>query len=441
MNYKKSLYLGMAAMLLVLTACGQNGGGSANPAGEDPKKPEEPPQPVKLTIVNNGAGITPDNLEEFVLKPVRAKYPHITVELLTGRSLDQLITAGDTPDLVATSNYYMHDMIDRGLASDLNEFVTKEKTDLTKFEPEAINVLKSFGSKGELFGMPFAMNYGILAYNKDLFDKFGVPYPKDGMTWSETIELAKKMTRKDGDTQIIGLDFTSATALTRAYSLPTVDAKMEKPILDSEEYKKVFSVIRQIYDIPGQFDPKTNYAKDNIDFFLKDQKVAMQGYWLAALASRVKPLKDSGKDFNWDLVSFPSFDDRKGIGREVDFHLMTITPASKNKAAAYQVIQAMITDEAQKEMNKGSRMTAFKDEELRKQFASSMDIFKNKNLAGIFKVKPAVPPMGTKYDAKNYTYVNDAMKAMLGGTDINTALREANEKAVKAMEEEKQKAK
>lgn len=29
-------------------------------------------------------------------------------------------------------------------------------------------------NKGELYGTPFSMNYGIMAYNKDIFDNFGV---------------------------------------------------------------------------------------------------------------------------------------------------------------------------------------------------------------------------------------------------------------------------
>ena len=46
----------------------------------------------------------------------------------------------------------------------------------------------------QLYGLPFRNDYYVLYYNKTLFDKAGVEYPKHDMTWDEYRELAKKMT-------------------------------------------------------------------------------------------------------------------------------------------------------------------------------------------------------------------------------------------------------
>lgn len=47
-------------------------------------------------------------------------------------------------------------------------------------------------------------NTEAVFYNKDLFDKFGIDYPTDNMTWDEMYELSKNMTRSDGDIQYYG---------------------------------------------------------------------------------------------------------------------------------------------------------------------------------------------------------------------------------------------
>ena len=44
----------------------------------------------------------------------------------------------------------------------------------------------------------------MLYFNKDLFDKAGVPYPSADMTWDEYEELAKKMTSGEGSAKVYG---------------------------------------------------------------------------------------------------------------------------------------------------------------------------------------------------------------------------------------------
>lgn len=426
---------------VLLAGCSSTASGDKPSA--DPSKPVVDEltinEPVTLRFYSHNAGILSDaDLEELVGKPVRAKYPNITVELIKGTNLDKMLAAGDVPDIIATSNYYLHDVLQMGLGSDLNEFVKSQRIDMSRFEPEAVNVLKSFGKKGELYGIPYAMNYGVLAYNKDIFDKYGVPYPKDGMTWNQIIELARQVTRVDQGNQYIGLDMGDPQTLTRAYSLPVVDDKQEKAVLTSDGYKKVFGLYQQLYDIRGIVDSNKKYTY-GIDAFLKDQKVAMFPYWISALTARLPQLKEPGKDFNWDVVSFPSMDDRPGLGREIDFHLAMVPPNSPHQKAAYAVILSLIGDSAQTAMNRsGSRLSILKDAAIRNQFAADAKLYDGKNLLGIFAVKPAPLPEATAYDVKSYSFLKEGIKSMINdGKDINTALRESNEKADKYIQEMK----
>ncbi len=93
---------------------------------------------------------------------------------------------------------------------------------------------------------------------------------------------------------------------------------------------------------------------------------------------------------------------------------------------------------AQSMINKFGRLSVLNDPAIQKDFASDLKIFEGKNLAGIFSVKPAPLPRGSMYDSKMYSILNEANKDMItGGKDINTVLREAEEKANKYIEEEK----
>ncbi|WP_239628786.1 extracellular solute-binding protein [Paenibacillus sp. H1-7] len=410
--------------LLLLTGCGGKETSSA-PNNENVYNNE----PVTLTFYNHNAGILSQaDLDALVAKPVKSKYPNIEVQYVSGTSLDKLITANQLPDVILTSNYYLHDLLQQNLGIDLNDRIKKQNIDMNALEPEAVNLLKKFGKNGEIYGIPYAMNYGVMAYNKDIFDKFAVPYPKDNMTWNEVMELARKVTRMDQGTQYIGLDIGDPQVLSRAYSLPVVDDKQEKAALTGDPYKKVFGLYDQLYTIPGIVDGNKKYTY-GIDYFLKDQKLAMYPYWIANLTTRLPQLKEAGKDFNWDVVSFPSFDDKRGLGREIDFHMAMITPTSSNKDAAFAAIQTLINEEVQKSMNKGIRLTILKDQNLKKQFASETKLYEGKNLAGIFAVKPAPLPEATRYDTKMYSFLKEAAKAMVTeNKDINTVLREADEK-------------
>ncbi|MDQ1913986.1 extracellular solute-binding protein [Paenibacillus sp. GD4] len=421
--------------LLIVSGCGNGGADSSKEtAGKEELYNNEP---VTLTFYSHYAGILGEaDLEALVAKPVKAKFPNISVQLISGTTLDKLITAGEVPDVILTSNYYLHDLLQQGLGSDLNDMVKSHNIDMSQFEPEAINLLKKFGKNGEIYGMPYAMNYGVMAYNKDIFDKFAVPYPKDNMTWNEVIELARKVTREDQGTQYIGLDPGDPQVLTRAYSLPVVNDKQDKSVLTNDAYKKVFGLFERLYSITGIVGPNNKYTY-GIDYFLKDQKLAMFPYWIANLTTRLPQLQEQGKNFNWDVVSFPSFDDKPGYGREIDFHLAMVTPTGKNKKAVYAVLQTLVSEEAQKAMNKGMRLTVLKDQNLKKQFASDTKLYEGKNLEGIFKVKPAPLPEATKFDVKIYPFLKEAAKGVATEKkDINTALREAEEKADKFIKEE-----
>src|SRR5262249_24395576 len=139
-------------------------------------------------------------------------------------------------------------------------------------------------------------------YNKDIFDRFAVPYPKDGMTWDNAIDLAKKLTRSDGGVQYKGLTIDgNINRLGEQRSLPMVDPT-GKSVLQTDGWKSVFDVYRQIGQIPGNLLENPQ----RIQAFEKDKNLAM----LAGLSARIgefEQLQNQGQAMNWDMVTMPTF--------------------------------------------------------------------------------------------------------------------------------------
>ncbi|WP_028552639.1 ABC transporter substrate-binding protein [Paenibacillus sp. UNC451MF] len=395
-------------------------------------------EPIKISVYDYQAGFNDRELQTYIINPIQAKFPNISFELLKAKSPEELVASGVVPDLVFTSNVYVKYMLDLKLGEDLQKLVKNKNINLDRFEPEAVNVLKRFGPKGEIYALPISMNYGVMLYNKDIFDKFAVPYPKDEMTWSQTIELSKKLTRTEEGIRYIGVATGAAQGLVLQRAMSVVDEKQENPVIASEDgFKKIFTMLRQLFDMNGYVGPNKEFNYGSNEFF-KTQTLGMHPTWIAGVTDSLVQMEKEGKAFNWDLVSYPSADDRPNFGKQIDFHLMMVPEASHNKEAAYEIMQTLMTDEAQSAMNKAGRMTVLKDQQLKKQYAVDLKVYEGKNLEGAFKAKPGPTAVSTDYDVKIFSILQESVKDMaVSNMDVNTALRTADEKASKYIQEMK----
>ncbi|MBI5866512.1 MAG: sugar ABC transporter substrate-binding protein [Planctomycetes bacterium] len=84
--------------------------------------------------------------------------------------------------------------INNGLVRPIDDFVADDpQFRLDDYFP---NVLDSFRRDGKLYGIPLDFTPMVLVYNKKLFDAAGVPYPKDGWTWADFLDTARRLADK-----------------------------------------------------------------------------------------------------------------------------------------------------------------------------------------------------------------------------------------------------
>jgi multiple sugar transport system substrate-binding protein len=436
----RNKHFGLVVMLLLATcftaACSGSGGTGAATAnagsvksGDDAK----PHEPVALTFFMNSAGMSDDEFNRYVLDTVSKKYPYITLNVLrptAGNKIEDLIAAGTFPDIMTIDTYGVLKMQELGVAEELSALAKANNYDRTQFSPPLINVNDLYSKKGELFAIPWAAQYGVLYYNKDIFDKFGVEYPKDGMKWEDVLELGKKVARTDGNTQYYPLASQTDAfyTFTELASEPLVNPTTSKAQFNNELWKKVFQLYKDITDLPNN---KKGYGSGR-NQFLKDKTVAMLPDWGSYMSGLVTQENNGGTGMNWDLASFPTFN---GRGPAMGPFLLMVCSQSKYKQESFQVISAIVSKENQMIVSKeGLKLPAMNDDELKKHFAENNPIMKTKNVQSVFKVVSSPIPMRTEFYAAANKPLKDNLKQVIAGKmDINTALRDAEEKANKAI--------
>lgn len=387
------------------------------------------PDPVTLTLYMHSAF----PIQDLIMEAVHKKYPHITIQPQVrqkGQMPEDLVAAGSFPDLIYNSTPWYSEYLDLSVLQDMTALVKKNNFDIGKLDPLAIDAIRMWGDKGELYALPIYRNFAVLYYNKDLFDKFGIPYPKDGMTWKEATDLAAKLTRTDGGVNYKGLDASESYSAVSQLSTPFVKPD-GKANLQHESFVVALNKLKTIYDIPG------NKPGINMSEFYKGT-VAMSTFW--NVVGNLEDMHKKGVTLNWDMVTMPTYDQAPGKSFQVDSHNLSISSLSRHKEEAFQVIAYMTSKEMQTEISKNGYVSSLVDPELEKTFGANLQSLKGKNIPAIFKLKSAPLYKITAYDSIVMGELGQALNEVLENTkDVNTALRDANDRADKLLEQKKKK--
>ncbi|RKN70676.1 ABC transporter substrate-binding protein [Paenibacillus ginsengarvi] len=433
--WKKTMLFGLCLPVLALSAC-SSGSGTGGDQGD--KTPTTAPKqisndPVTLTIYYYGGDLTDEEFQTYFVKPVGAKYPHLTLKLVRnapGTKLEDLVASGATPDLIYSPKGYMEDFIGLSIVQDLDSFVREQKMDLSRFEPVTIDSLKSYAPKYNMIALPFSYNNSALFYNKDIFDKFGVPYPVDKMTWDEVIELGKRISRKDGDTFYKAMYPSQITQFASQFAVPYTDPKTGAPTLERDDWKKAATYFKRIYDLPENRGTKLN------NFFV-ERDVAMYAGVTTYTFGQVKELMGKGTPLGWDMVSYPNFPETKGQSMALDSLVLLMTSTSKYKDQVFRVMDVVTSNDSQLALSKVGRMPALKDPQLKAAFGSDNPALQGKNVKSLFLNTPPVQNLG-QYDLEVLRLLNTLQPKLINDEeDVNTFLRNASEQAKLKIEEKK----
>jgi ABC-type glycerol-3-phosphate transport system substrate-binding protein len=282
-------------------------------------------------------------------------------------------------------------------------------------------------SGGGMYGLPVTVSTFNLMFNKNIFNKFGIPYPKEGMTWDEIYEVAKKLTRMEGGTQYYGLTMSVPHMFNiNQLSAPYYDPNTNKVLLEEEKFKSVVNNYARFYQLAG--DKAGEMITKWQDYFRKDQTAAMMVYYASYTL-------ENQFDFDWDVISMPYFKEAMGVAPQYTPSYMEIASSSKHKDEALEVLTYITSDEYQLMQSKKGNMTALKNPAVKNAFAQDAAALKGKNIKAYTPEKAALITPKDPLSGIAGGKAQNAFKSIVTGEmDVNTALRQAAEAARKDIE-------
>lgn len=391
------------------------------------------PEPVTLTFYVGGGTLTDTEFDLFFVQPTKEKFPHITLEKIVpaeGVTPAEVLISNEPPDLIYQTSGSYYSFLELQALADLTPLVEKHRFDTSRLKPYLLESVLNFSQDGELFTLPFSSNVAALFYNKDIFDKFDVPYPPDEqLTWEQLLELAQQLTRNEGGVQYIGTDLNnSPAALNGSYGIFALDPESGEPDLQSRQWRNVLEIYEKSVQIAG-YVQGDNYQYDR-NSFIVEQNLAMRPTLLANLIGPLEELRAQGKPLNWDIAPIPNFSDNLGAGKVANVHSVSISALSKHQDEAFQVLANILSDEVQRKVARNGRVPAIDKPELEQEFGADIEVLQGKKLDNIFKTTTPVLAQH-RWENDVSRHLNQAFEDIaLKGTDINSAIR-ATEEAIR----------
>ena len=373
-----------------------------------------------------------EDFEKYIGQFIRKKFPNIKIKHVLwddGTRYEDLIAKGTIPDIIfedTRRNAYRY--VRRfGLEYDMTDLIKKYNFDTGALDPSYLQ-LSLNSSDGKLYSLPFEGYDYMLYYNKDIFDKFGVEYPKAGMTYDEAYELAKHMTRQEGDITYKGYQqHPEYYMMLNQLAEPALDPNEDKASMLSDNWVKIVDNLRRFYDIPGnQFTTVRDFPNGRMAMAV-DVESWIYNY------SREYP------DLNFDVAPVPVFPEASNAKYQPYAGGLYISKQSNKKDLAFQVIAYLLSEEVQIERAKLGIRSPLMSSAVQEAYGQLVPGLRDKDRDALFALKNAAPlprrPGLTFIDPK----VGEVFNPLIfeESKDSSAALRIVNEKMDKAIDETK----
>lgn len=259
-----------------------------------------------------------------ILKPLLSEFekenPDIKVDFMHipqnyFQKIHLLFASNTAPDVIFINNLYLPIYANAGLLEELN-------TD-DNFYPQSINALSW---QGKLYAIPRDVSNLVIYYNKDMFLKKHIPFPKQNWTFDDFLQTSKKLTDKN----TFGISFEEDPLFYLPYLMSNGGGFLPEEInkAESQEAINFYADLRNKYHTA----PKKNESASATmaQLFLQERiGMYLSGRWM------VPKLREEAS-FDWDIAQFPK--GTKGSIVPLDASGWAISKSSKHKTEALKLI-------------------------------------------------------------------------------------------------------
>ena len=221
-------------------------------------------------------------------------YDTVLQTQLTGGGSDlDVITIKDIPGYA--------NLISAKLLTPLDDYIAAQKIDKSRYG----GVLENLAVDGKVYTLPFRSDFWLLYYNKDLFDKAGVPYPTNDMTLDQFADMAHKLTSGFGPSKVYGTHFHVWRS---AVELPGIfDGKHTMIDGNYDFLKPYYERVLKLQDdgdVMSYAQLKTSNTHYSGPFYNQQIATMPMGSWF--IATQIAKVKSGeSKAVHWGLAKYP----------------------------------------------------------------------------------------------------------------------------------------
>lgn len=246
---------------------------------------------------------------------------------------------------------------EKGQLEDLTPYIERDQFDTSKFKS-----FEDYNLDGKQVAVPFKTSYYVLYYNKDLFDKAGVEYPSNDMTWSQWEEMCGKLTSGEGSNKVYGGFLHTWQACVENWAVQDGENTILGP--DYSFMKPYYEMALRMQDAGTIMDFAT-LKTGNIAYASPFQQGTVatlpMGTWFM---SQMIAKKEAGEtSVNWGIATIPHPDGVEAGSTVGSTTPMGINAKSEHKDEAWEFIKFACGPEGAKFMAEAGEIPSYQDED------------------------------------------------------------------------------
>lgn len=338
----------------------------------------------------------------------------------------------NAPDVFQFGYTNVQDYASKGVMADLTPYKSTYLKDIDH------SLWGNTTVDGKIYGVPAGVSSIGLAYNKTMLEKLGVPLPKDGITWSQLLDLAKQATanaRAQGIKNFWGMvnaydiDQQELEILFRQVGGSMWNADLTSSNFDTQAGQKVYAILSSFINAGVCVGPTDFTLPEGLNY-LNSGAVAFQWQPLSAYPGTIAGA--NGK-YQFGIIRLPGVVPGKSdavLGPSMDIGIYS---GSKHQKEAAEFLGWFLTNPAAAKVKGGMIRGLYPSAALRKAMGPTLgSAFEQESVvaAAIDKENNLKPyPEPANGDAWSNLYDTIKEKLVYGKIGVNEFLKEMHQNA------------
>jgi multiple sugar transport system substrate-binding protein len=258
------------------------------------------------------------------------------------------VKSANPPDVIVANRRVFSELMKQNQLKPLSLYIKRDRFDVERISEKVEASLKQLGD-GQLYGLSPAYSVKLMFYNKQIYDKAGVPYPTDSMPWEQLFALVKRVVSVQQEIHLYGLSFgresflKNISILTDSMNLRLYDGTQTQMTVYSNNWTHLLDQLKELYSVQALdlYENNTRLAENpnGLGNFINGRVATTFGdiRFLQQLSGM-----DSHIGFEWGVATIPSGDHGRHTGAAVSlFDIMAINANATNIEGAWEFIKIM----------------------------------------------------------------------------------------------------